>query len=105
LNYAMIDTVNTGEANNFIPKVHHKLDTVLSSEQGQTLVEHSIIIGSISGSFAVVRDHPYLMIGIVIVLLILLLLWKPKLFATLVFIAVLLAIVLFIFRWVEYGHI
>jgi uncharacterized membrane protein len=101
----MIETVKMGKANSLILNVHSKLHTVLCSEKGQTLVEHSLIIGSISGSFAIVRDHPYLIIGIAILLLILLLFWKPKLFATLVFIAVLLAIVFFIYRWVEHGHI
>jgi hypothetical protein len=101
----MIETVKIGKANNVILNAPQKLHTVLCSEKGQTLVEHSLIIGSISGSFAIVRDHPYLIIGIAIILLILLLFWKPKLFATLVFIAVLLAIVFFIYRWVEHGHI
>jgi len=101
----MIDIVKMGKANNIILNAPQKLHRVLRSEKGQTLVEHSLIIGSISGSFAIVRDHPYLIIGIAILLLILLLFWKPKLFATLVFIAVLLAIVFFIYRWVEHGHI
>ena len=101
----MIETVKMGKANSLILNVHSKLHTVLCREEGQTLVEHSLVIGSISGSFAIVRDHPYLIIGIAILLLILLLFWKPKLFATLVFIAVLLAIVFFIYRWVEHGHI
>jgi len=101
----MIDIVKMGKANNAILNAPQKLHRVLCSEKGQTLVEHSLIIGSISGSFAIVRDHPYLIIGIAIILLILLLFWKPKLFATLVFIAVLLAIVFFIYRWVEHGHI
>jgi hypothetical protein len=101
----MIEVVKMTKGNNLILNVHRKLHTVLCSEKGQTLVEHSLIIGSISGSLAMVRDHPYLIIGIAILLLILLLFWKPKLFATLVFIAVLLAIVFFIYRWVEHGHI
>jgi len=97
--------VEMGKGDDLTLSVQKKLHSVLCSERGQTLVEHSLIIGSISGSFAIVRDHPYLVIGIAILLLILLLFWKPKLFATLVFIAVLLAIVLFIYRWVEHGHI
>ena len=103
--YGMIEIVKMGKANNLILNVHQKLHTAICSEKGQTLVEHSLIIGSISGSFAIVRDHPYLIIGIAILLLIFLLFWKPKLFATLVFIAVLVAIVFFIYRWVEHGHI
>lgn len=103
--YAIIGIVEMGKGDDLILSVQGKLHSVLCSEKGQTLVEHSLIIGSISGSFAMVRDHPYLMIGIVIVLLILLLFWRPKFFATIVFIAVLLAILFFIYRWVEHGHI
>jgi len=97
--------VKMGKTDELLLKAHQKLCSVLSSEKGQTLVEHSLVIGSITGSLAMVRDHPYLMIGIGILLLILLLFWKPKLFATLIFIFVLVAIVFFIYRWVEYGHI
>ena len=103
--YAIIGIVEMGKGDDLTLSVQKKLHSVLCSERGQTLVEHSLIIGSISGSFAIVRDHPYFVIGIAILLLILLLFWKPKLFATLVFIAVLLAIMLFIYRWVEHGHI
>jgi len=101
----MIEIMKMGKGNGLLLNLHGKLHTVLCSEKGQTLVEHSLIIGSISGSLAIVRDHPYLIIGIAIALLILLLFWKPKFFATLVFIAVLLAIIFFIYRWVEHGHI
>lgn len=101
----MIEMMKKQKINDMSLAVNHNLHTVLCSEKGQTLVEHSLVIGSISGSLAIVRDQPHLIIGIAIVLLILLLFWKPKLFATLVFIAVLLAIVFFIFRWVEYGRI
>lgn len=101
----MIETVETAKANKKMLKIRHQLHTTLCSEKGQALVEHSLIIGSITGSLAIVRDHPYLMVGTAVILLILLLFWKPKIFATLVFIAVLLAIVFFIYRWVEHGHI
>ena len=101
----MMDKMENWKVEDLILYIHHKLKTVLGSENGQALVEHSLLIGSITGSLAIVRDHPYLLIGLAIVLLILLLFWKPKLFATIIFIAVLLAIVFFIYRWVEYGHI
>jgi hypothetical protein len=101
----MLEKVKMGKATDLLLKADQKLHTVLLSDKGQTLVEHSLIIGSISGSLAVVRDHPYFMIGIVLLLLILLLFWKPKIFATLIFIAVLVAILFFIYRCVEYGHI
>jgi uncharacterized membrane protein len=86
-------------------KVHRLLHTTLCTEKGQALIEHSLIIGSISGSLAIVRDNPYLVLGIVLVLLIILLFWKPKLFTTLVFMVIVLVILYFIYRWVEYGGI
>jgi uncharacterized membrane protein len=101
----MIDAMETGMPENSIMKVRRRLASVLCSENGQALVEHSLLVGSITGSLAAVRDHPYLVIGIAILLLILLLFWRPKIFATIIFIAVLIAIVFFIYRWVEFGHI
>lgn len=101
----MIETVTTGKATDLKLGIGHKLTTLFCNEEGQALVEHSLIIGSISGSLAIVRDNPYLMVGLIIVLLILLLFWRPKTFATIVIIAVVVAILFFIYRWVEYGHI
>jgi hypothetical protein len=103
--YANIETVPTGKATDLMLNIHHKVNGLLGNEKGQALLEHSLIIGSISGSLTIVRDNPYLMVGIVIVLLILLLFWRPKVFATIIIISVLLAIGFFIYRWVEYGHI
>jgi uncharacterized membrane protein len=101
----MIDAMKAVVKKDTASKVRSTLNTVLCSEEGQALVEHSLIIGSISGSLAIVRDNPFLVVGIAVILLIILLLWKPKLFATVVFIVVLTAILFFIYRWVQYGHI
>lgn len=101
----MINTMKLSQAKDVVLKTHKELDSIIGSEEGQALVEHSLLIGSITGSFAIVRDHPYLIIALGILLLILLLFWKPKLFATLIFMAILVAIIVFIYRWVEYGHI
>ncbi len=76
----------------------------LCSEKGQAVVEHSLIVGSVSASFAMVRDNPYLIIGIALLLLIILLFWRPKLLATIVFIAVIATVLYFVYRWVEFGH-
>ncbi|GEM_PF-6297339 len=82
-----------------------RIRSVLRDEGGQALVEHSLIVSSLSGLIAIFRGNPYVVIGIIAVLIIILLFWRPKVLVTLVFIAVLVAIAFFIIRWVEYGYI
>jgi hypothetical protein len=78
---------------------------MLDDENGQTLVEHSLLIGGISSSIAVFRDHFILVLVAIIILLGVLLFWKPKFFAAIVLTAVILGILLFVYRWVENGHL
>ncbi len=83
---------------------------MLRNEKGQTLVEHTLVLGVsnfLANSIDVFRDHRVFLFAIIIgiALLILLLFWKPRIFAAIVFIAVLLLILMAVYRWVEYGHV
>jgi len=90
------------------PEFYRSARTVLSSEEGQALVEHSLLLGisgAISSAIGILQDQYLIIIGIVMVLLISLLFWKPKLFLAIVLAVVIISILLFVYRWVELGHI
>jgi Ca2+/Na+ antiporter len=94
--------------NDLLLSFYKKIQDVFCSEKGQTLVEHSVLVGisgAISGAIATFRDNPLIILVLILLLLILLLFWKPKFVAAIVIIAVLLAVLLFVYRWVELGHI
>ena len=96
------------DLSDLFPEFNRRVQTVLCSEKGQTLAEHSLLLGisgAISSAIGILQDRYLIITGIVMVLLISLLFWKPKLFLAIVLATVLLAVLLFIHRWVEYGHI
>lgn len=84
---------------------YRQTQEALYCEKGQTLVEHSLLVGSISGSVAAFRDHPFIVLAALGVLAILLLFWKPKWLVTIVLIAVVLGVGLFVYRWIEHGSL
>jgi len=86
-------------------KLRRRIQNIFDSEHGQTLIEHSLLIGGMSSSIAIFRDHFILVLVAIVILLGVLLFWKPKIFATIVIVAVILAILLFVQRWVENGHL
>jgi hypothetical protein len=58
-----------------------RIQRLLSGEDGQTLVEYSLLLGissAISSSIAIFREHRLIVIAIMIVLLIFLLFRKPR---------------------------
>ena len=96
------------DLSDLFPEFNRRVQTVLRSEKGQTLAEHSLLLGisgAISSAIGILQDRYLIITGIVMVLLISLLFWKPKLFLAIVLATVILAVLLFIHRWVEYGHI
>jgi hypothetical protein len=104
----MIYRDKTEKLNGLFPKCYIRLQSLLRSERGQTLIEYSLLLGissAISSFIAIFRNQSVIVIAIIIVLFIFLLFWKPKVLATIVVIALLLSVLLFIYRWVEYGHI
>jgi len=68
--------------NVLIAKYHAKIQNVLRNEIGQTLVEHSLLLGIFS-SIGISISNPLIALAIIIsiiVVLSLLLVWKPKFF-------------------------
>ena len=85
-----------------------KLSVSLRSEEGQALVEHSLLIGistAAAGTVAVLMDHPLIVIAVLVALFISLLFWKPKVLVTVLLIALLLLVSVFVYRLAEYGHL
>ena len=87
---------------------YSKFQKLLSDEKGQTLVEYSLLLGissALSGAIATFLDHPFIAIVMLVVLFYFVPFWKPKVLAIVVFVALLLLVILFIYRWAQYGHI
>jgi hypothetical protein len=96
--------------NGLISKFYGKVQKTFRSEKGQTLVEHSLLLGIFSfvaNAVDIFQNQRFFTFAVVIGIasLILLLFWKPRIFGAIVLIAVLIFILLFVFRWAEYGHV
>ena len=89
----------------FFLKCCGNVQNILRSEKGQTLIEHGLILGVISSVGSVMQNHLTIAIAIMALVLIVLLFFKPRILVTVVIIAGVLAILLFIYRWVNYGHL
>ena len=82
------------KVNILITKFHKKIQNILRNEIGQTAVEHSLLLGLFS-SVGISIKNPLVALGIIILMIVvisLLLVWKPKFFlGAIIFLALLFA--------------
>jgi len=80
--------------NILITKFHKKIQNILRNEIGQAAVEHSLLLGLFS-SVGISINNPLIAVGIIIsiiVVLSVLLVWRPKFFiVAIIFLALLFA--------------
>jgi len=78
---------------------------IFRSERGQTLIEHGLLLGISSTVIGIFHNDLIIALAVTALVLIILLVWKPRILVTIAVIAVLLTILFFAYRFVKYGHI
>lgn len=85
-------------------KVCRNTQNVLRNEKGQTLIEHGLLLG-LSSSIGITQSHLTIFLAIIGLVLLILLLWKPRTLITVVIITALMAASFFVYRLIKYGHL
>jgi hypothetical protein len=85
-------------------KVYRNDQNLLRNEKGQTLIEHGLLLG-LSSSVGLTQNHLIIFLAVIGLILLIMLLWKPRVLIVLIIIAALAAASFFAYQWVKYGHL